>query len=121
MEMCVEYLKVFFAGGMLCLIGQILIEKTALTPARILSSYVVAGVALSAAGVYEPFVEWAGAGASIPLTGFGHVLAEGIREAVAERGFLGILSGGLTASSVGIAAAIVLGLIFALISRPSEK
>jgi stage V sporulation protein AE len=116
-----QYLKTLLAGGVLCLIGQVLIEKTGLTPARILSSYVVAGVALGAAGVYEPFADWAGAGASVPLTGFGYALADGVREAVDERGFIGIFTGGLTATAAGISAAVLFGLIFSLISKPSEK
>ena len=90
-----EYLKAFLCGGALCLIGQILIDKTGLTPARILTTYVVAGVVLSALGLYQPLVDWAGAGATVPLTGFGHSLAKGVREAVAERGLLGALTGGL--------------------------
>ena len=94
-----EYLKAFLCGGALCLIGQILIDKTGLTPARILTTYVVAGVVLSALGLYQPLVDWAGAGATVPLTGFGHSLAKGVREAVAERGLLGALTGGLTATA----------------------
>jgi stage V sporulation protein AE len=116
-----EYLRAFFVGGMFCLIGQILIEKTGLTPARILSSYVVAGVILGAAGVYKPLVDWAGAGATVPLTGFGYALAEGMRKAVDQRGALGIFTGGFTATAGGIAAAVIFGLIFSLISKPGEK
>ena len=116
-----EYLKAFLCGGALCLIGQILIDKTALTPARILTTYVVAGVVLSALGLYQPLVDWAGAGATVPLTGFGHSLAKGVREAVAERGLLGALTGGLTATAGGIAAAIVLGILVALLFRSRRK
>ena len=116
-----EYLKAFLCGGALCLIGQILIDKTALTPARILTTYVVAGVVLSALGLYQPLADWAGAGATVPLTGFGHSLAKGVREAVAERGLLGALTGGLTATAGGIAAAIVLGILVALLFRSRRK
>ena len=116
-----EYLKAFLCGGTLCLIGQILIDKTGLTPARILTTYVVAGVVLSALGLYQPLVDWAGAGATVTLTGFGHSLAKGVREAVAERGLLGALTGGLTATAGGIAAAIVLGILVALLFRSRRK
>ena len=116
-----EYLKAFLVGGALCAIGQILIDKTKLTPARILSFYVVAGVFLSAIGIYGPLAEWAGAGASVPLTGFGHSLAEGVRKAVAEDGLLGALTGGLSATAGGIAAALCFALVFALLFRPKEK
>ncbi|MDR1217014.1 MAG: stage V sporulation protein AE [Oscillospiraceae bacterium] len=116
-----QYLKTLLVGGVLCLIGQVLIEKTGLTPARILSSYVVAGVVLGAAGVYEPLADWAGAGASVPLTGFGYALADGVREAVDERGFIGIFTGGLTATAAGISAAVLFGLIISLVSKPAEK
>ena len=116
-----DYLKAFLAGGLLCLIGQVLIDKTKLTPARILTAYVVAGVVLSAVGLYAPFADWAGAGALTPLTGFGHTLAEGVRKAVDEKGLLGAFTGGLEAAAGGICAAIVFGLGFALISRPGSK
>lgn len=116
-----DYLKAFLVGGGLCLIGQILIDKTGLTPARVLTAYVVAGVALSALGLYQPLVDWAGAGATVPLTGFGHSLAQGVREAVGERGLLGALTGGLTATAGGIAAAIVLGILVALLFRTKRK
>ena len=116
-----DYIKAFLIGGALCLIGQILIDKTKLTPARILTGYVVAGVLLSAIGIYEPLVEFAGAGASVPLTGFGHALAKGVREAVAEKGFFGIFIGGLRACAGGITAAIVSGLLVSLIFRPRDK
>lgn len=116
-----DYLKAFMFGGFLCLIGQILIDKTSLTPARILVSYVVAGVIISAVGLYGPFADFAGAGASVPLTGFGHTLAKGVREAVDEKGALGILSGGLKATAAGIAAAIVGGLVASLIFKAKDK
>ena len=121
MEMVLMYLKVFLVGGLLCAVGQVLIDYTKLTPARILVSYVVAGVALGAVGIYEPLVKFAGAGATVPLTGFGYLLAKGVKEAVAANGFLGILTGGLTAASAGIAAAILFGLIMALLFKPQDK
>ena len=116
-----EYLKAFLVGGALCALGQILIDKTSLTPARILTTYVVAGVALSALGLYQPLADWAEAGATVPLTGFGHALASGVRKAVAERGLLGALTGGLTACAGGIAAAIVLGILVSLLFRARRK
>lgn len=116
-----DYVKAFLVGGCLCLIGQILIDKTTLTPARILVSYVVAGVVLGALGVYQPLIDFAGAGASVPLTGFGATLAKGVKEAVDKDGFLGILTGGLTASAGGISAAIVFGLLAALLFKPRDK
>ncbi len=119
--MIAELGKAFLVGGALCMLGQILIDKTAMTPARILSCYVVAGVVLSAIGLYEPLVEWAGAGASVPLTGFGHTLAKGVKTAVAEKGLAGVLTGGLTASAGGIGAAVFFGLLVTLLSKPKEK
>ncbi len=116
-----EFLKAFIVGGLFCVIGQILIDKTKLTPARILVSYVVIGVFLSAIGVYEPLVEFAGAGATVPLTGFGHTLAKGVKEAVQEKGFLGVLTGGLKATAGGITAAIVCGLLASLIFKDKDK
>ena len=116
-----DYIKAFLVGGALCLIGQILIDKTKLTPARILVSYVVIGVLLGAVGVYEPLIEFAGAGASVPLTGFGSILAKGVKEAVDEKGFLGIFLGGLKASAGGITAAILSGLIVSLIFKDKDK
>ena len=116
-----EYIKAFLAGGVLCLIGQILIDKTKLTPAKILVSYVVAGVLLGAVGLYKPFAEWAGAGATVPLTGFGNVLAQGVKKAVEEKGVLGVMTGGITAAAAGVTAAIVFGYIVALIFKPKEK
>lgn len=116
-----DYLKAFLIGGLFCLIGQVLIDKTKLTPARILVCYVVAGVLLGAIGVYQQIVEFAGAGATVPLTGFGNTLAKGVKEAVDKDGFIGIFSGGLTASSGGIAAAITAGLIVSLIFKAKDK
>ena len=116
-----NYLNAFLCGGILCAIGQILIDKTKLTPARILTGYVVAGVILSALGVYQPIADWGGAGATVPLTGFGHALAKGVSKAVAEKGWLGVLTSGLTATAGGIAAAGVFGVLMALIFKPGEK
>ena len=116
-----EYLKAFLIGGALCLVGQILIDKTGLTPARILVSYVVIGVILGAVEVYGPFAEFAGAGATVPLTGFGNLLAKGVRDAVDEKGFLGIFTGGLKATAGGITAAIAAGLLASLLFRPKDK
>ena len=115
------YIKVFLVGGLLCLVGQVLIDYTKLTPARILTIYVVAGVALSAIGMYQPLVDWAGAGASVPLTGFGHTLAKGIRQAVAEKGLLGVFTGGFTAAAAGLCAAVFFGLIVSLVFKPKDK
>lgn len=116
-----DYIKAFLIGGLFCLIGQILIDKTKLTPARILVSYVVIGVFLGAIGVYEPLVEFAGAGATVPLTGFGYNLAKGVREAVAEDGFLGVLTGGLKATAGGITAAVTAGLLASLLFKAKDK
>lgn len=116
-----DYIKAFIVGGVLCVIGQILIDKTKLTPARILVSYVVIGVFLSAVGLYEPLVKFAGAGATVPLTGFGHTLAKGVREAIDSDGFLGIFTGGLKSTAGGITAAIAAGLLVSLIFRPKDK
>ena len=116
-----EYLKAFLIGGLFCLVGQILIDRTKLTPARILVSYVVAGVFLSAVGLYKPLVDFAGCGATVPLTGFGNTLAQGVREAIDENGVLGIFTGGLTATAGGIAGAIVAGLLASLLFRPKDK
>ena len=116
-----DYVKAFLIGGLLCLIGQILIDKTKLTPARILVGYVTAGVILGAIGVYQPLVDFAGAGAATPLTGFGNLIAKGIRKAVDERGLLGALTGGLTAAAGGTAAALVFGYLAALIWRGKPK
>lgn len=115
------YLKVFLVGGALCAIGQVLIDYTKLTPARILVAYVVSGVILGAIGVYQPLVEFAGAGASIPLTGFGYLLSKGVKEAVAANGFMGIFTGGLSATAAGISAAIIFGFLMALVFKPGDK
>ena len=116
-----DYLKAFFVGGLFCLVGQILIDNTKLTPARILVGYVVAGVLLGAIGLYKPIAEFAGAGATVPLTGFGYSLAKGVREAITEDGPLGILTGGLKATAGGITAAITAGLLASLIFKPKDK
>ena len=116
-----QYFWAFFIGGIFCLIGQILIDKTRLTPARILVSYVVIGVFLGAIGIYQYLVDFAGAGASVPLTGFGFSLAKGVKQAVDEKGFLGIFTGGLTATAGGITAAIVFGLLAGLVCKPKDK
>lgn len=119
--MLIEYLKVFAVGGALCAIGQLLIDKTKLTPARILTVYVVSGLILEAAGLYSPLVKWAGAGATIPLTGFGSTLARGVEKAVSEKGVLGAFTGGFTAAAAGICAAVFFGIIIALLFKPREK
>lgn len=116
-----EYLNAFLCGGLLCAAGQIILDRTNLTPARILTGYVVAGVFLQAVGVYQYVVDWGGAGATVPLTGFGYSLAKGVARAVAEKGLLGVITGGLTATSGGIAAAVVFGLLMAILCRPKEK
>ena len=116
-----EYLKAFAIGGLLCFIGQILIDKTKLSPARILVGYVVLGVLLGAIGIYEPIAEFAGAGATVPLTGFGYSLAKGVKETIAKDGFLGILTGGLKATAGGITAAILGGLIMSFLFKPKNK
>ena len=116
-----DYLWCFLCGGLLCAVGQVLIDLTKLTPARILSGYVVAGVILQAVGVYQPLVDWAGAGATVPLTGFGYSLAKGVAKAVEEKGLLGVLTGGLTATAGGIAAAVVFALMMSLFCKPKEK
>ena len=114
-------LKAFLVGGVLCMLGQVLVDRTRLTPARILSGYVVAGVVLSALGLYQPLVDFAGAGASVPLTGFGNLLAKGVREAVEEKGLVGAFTGGIGASAGGICAAVFFALIAALLFRSREK
>ena len=116
-----DYVKAFLVGGALCLIGQILIDKTKLTPARILVSYVVAGVLLGAVGLYPKLIEFAGAGASMPLTGFGSLLAKGVKEAVMKDGFLGIFTGGLKAAAGGITAAIIAGLVASFLFKARDK
>ncbi len=121
MELLMQCINAFWVGGLICLIGQILIDKTRLTPARILVSYVVAGVILTAIGVYEPIVKYAGAGATVPLTGFGYTLATGVKKAVAEQGLAGALTGGITATAAGITAAIVFGWLVSLLAKPKMK
>ena len=116
-----DYIKAFLVGGAICVIAQLLIDYTKLTPAKILVSFVVLGVILGGIGLYEPLVEFAGAGASVPLLGFGNTLAKGVREAVAEKGFLGVLTGGLKATAGGITVAILAGLIVSLIFKPKDK
>ena len=116
-----DYLKAFLVGGLLCMIGQIVIDKTSLTPARILVCYVVCGVILGAIGVYKPIAEFAGAGATVPLTGFGYNLSKGVREAVDEKGIIGVFTGGLTASSGGITAAIIAGLLASFLFKAKDK
>lgn len=120
-DMLIEYLKVFAVGGALCAIGQLLIDKTKLTPARILTVYVVSGLILEAAGLYSPLVKWAGAGATVPLTGFGSTLARGVEKAVSEKGVLGAFTGGFTAAAAGICAAVFFGIIVALLFKSREK
>ncbi len=121
MEILLSCLKAFLVGGAICLVGQALIDFTRLTPARILVSFVVSGVLLTALGCYEPIVEFAGAGATVPLTGFGYSLAKGVKEAVEQYGLIGALSGGFTATSAGIAASVFAGLLMALLFKPGDK
>lgn len=119
--MLFDYFKTFAIGGMLCLIGQLLIDYTKLTPARILTSYVIAGIVLGALGLYQPLVDWAGAGATVPLTGFGNVIVQGMKKAISEQGFVGIFTGAFTASAAGICAAMFFGIIFAFIFKSRDK
>ena len=121
MDMIMNYVWAFVVGGAFCVIAQVLIDKTSLTPARILVSYVVAGVLLGAIGLYKPLVEFAGAGATTPLTGFGYLISKGVREAVDEKGLIGALTGGLCAAAGGTAAALVFGYIAALLSNSKPK
>ena len=121
MELLFEYIKAFAVGGALCVFGQLLIDYTKLTPARILTLYVVLGVVLGAVGVYQPLADWAGAGATVPLTGFGNLLAKGVKKAVAESGLLGAFTGGFTAAAGGICAAVFFGLLVALLFKPGDK
>lgn len=116
-----EYLRAFLCGGALCVVGQLLIDKTRLTPARILVAYVVSGVVLGGTGVYGHLADWAGAGATVPLTGFGYALARGVKKAVEDKGLLGALTGGVTATAGGIAAAVFLGILVAMIFKPRPK
>jgi len=115
------YLKAFLVGGLICAIGQVLIDKTKLTPARILVLYVLAGIVLSGLGLYEPLSQWAGAGATVPIMGFGHLLAKGVRQAVAEQGLLGAFAGGVRAAAVGITASVFFGYLIALVCKPGDK
>ncbi len=121
METFMEYFRAFVVGGLICAIGQVLIDLTKLTPARILTSYVVAGVALGAVGLYKPLVDFAGGGATVPLTGFGYLLSKGVREAVDQRGIVGAFTGGFTNAAAGIAAAVFFGLLAALIFKSGSK
>ena len=116
-----DYINAFWVGGLICVIGQILIDKTKLTPARILTSFVVAGVILGAVGLYEPLADFAGAGASVPISGFGYLMSEGVKNAINSTGALGILTGGLTSAAAGIAAAIFFGLIAGLVAKSGDK
>lgn len=116
-----DYLNAFLCGGIICAIGQIIIDKTQLTPARILTGYVVVGVLLSAIGLYQPIADWGGAGATVPLTGFGHALAKGVKKAIGEKGWIGVLTGGLSGTAGGITAAVVFGVLMALLFKPGEK
>ncbi|BFK86586.1 stage V sporulation protein AE [Pseudoflavonifractor sp. DSM 107456] len=121
MDLFWEYARAFLCGGVLCLIGQLLIDKTSLTPAKILVTYVVSGVVLGGLGIYEHLVDFAGAGATVPLTGFGYLLAKGVRKAVEEQGVMGALTGGITAAAGGITAAIFFGYLVALLFKPKPK
>lgn len=116
-----DYLKAFIIGGLICVIGQILIDLTKMTPARILVSFVVLGVFLGAIGVYEPLIKWAGAGATVPLTGFGSLLAKGTKEMINEKGWIGILTGPLSAGAAGITSALLCGVVVSLFAKPKEK
>ena len=121
MELLFEYLKAFAVGGAFCALGQLLIDRTKLTPARILTCYVVAGVVMGALGLYQPLADWAGAGATVPLTGFGSALAKGVKRAVEEMGLLGAFTGGFTAAAGGICAAMFFGFLTALVFKPGDK
>ena len=121
MTVLLPYCKAFAVGGLLCLIGQLLIDYTKLTPGRILTIYVVSGVALGALGLYGHFAEWAGAGATVPLTGFGNLIAKGVQEAVRTKGLIGLFSGGFTAASAGLGAAVIFALLVSLVFKPKDK
>ncbi|MCC8064589.1 MAG: stage V sporulation protein AE [Clostridiales bacterium] len=121
MEVFLSFCKAFVCGGVICLIGQLLIDKTSLTPANILTCYVVAGVILGALGLYEPLVNWAGAGATVPLSGFGYNLAKGVKTAVEQKGLLGAFTGGVTAAAGGISAAVFFGWLAAVMFKPGDK
>lgn len=116
-----EYIHAFWVGGLICVIGQLLIDLTKLTPAKIMVLYVTSGVLLGAVGLYTPLVEFAGSGATVPLSGFGWALSEGVKEAVNEKGFLGIFSGGITAAAIGTTAALFFGLLASLFAKPGDK
>ena len=116
-----DYLRAFLCGGVLCVIGQLLIDKTKLTPARILVAYVTLGVILGGVGLYEPIADWGGAGATVPLTGFGYLLSKGVKQAVAEQGLLGVLTGGITAAAGGITAAVFFGFLVSLLFKSKPK
>ena len=120
-SLLLNLLKAFAVGGAICVIGEFLVLKTKRTPARILVGYIVLGVILSAVGIYQPFADWAGAGATVPLTGFGHLLAKGVRKAVAEHGVLGAFTGGITAAAGGITAAVFFGFVVALVAKAKPK
>lgn len=121
MEIFFGFLKAFIAGGLICVVGQILIDLTKMTPARILVIFVISGVVLSAVGLYGPFSDWAGSGASVPLTGFGHVLVEGTKEEIDNLGWLGIFTGPLSSASVGISAAMISGFLVSVVAKPKSK
>jgi len=121
MDLFFTYLKAFAVGGLLCALGQLLIDYTRLTPARILTAYVVAGVVLGALGLYQPLADWAGAGATVPLTGFGNNLARGVKQAIADQGLLGAFTGGFSSAAGGICAAMFFGLLVSLLFRPNDK
>lgn len=116
-----NFLWAFLVGGGICVIGQLLIDYTKLTPARILVAFVVSGVILSALGLYDPLAEFAGAGATVPLLGFGHLLAEGMRKAIAESGLIGVLTGGLTACAGGVTASLLAGFLAALLAKSRDQ
>ena len=119
--MLLSYINAFWVGGLICVIGQILIDKTKLTPARILTSYVVAGVSLGAVGLYEPLIKFAGAGATVPLSGFGYAISQGVKKAVNLTGYLGVFTGAITAAAAGITAALIFAFIAALFTKSSDK
>lgn len=119
--MIMKFINAFWVGGLICVVGQILIDKTKLTPARILTSYVVTGVILGALGIYEPIVNFAGAGATVPLSGFGYTISQGVRKAVGSSGFLGVFTGAITAAAAGVTAALVFAVVAALFAKSADK
>ncbi len=121
LDMLMEYFNAFWVGGVICVIAQILIDKTKMTPARILVSFVVAGVILGAFGIYDKIIDYAGAGASVPIVGFGNTLVNGVRKGIAERGFLGVFTGGISAAAGGVAASVFFGFLAAIIFKPRQK